>query len=139
MYYRMMTGDSGMMIVVYPDNQRITHDIFLLCPKFKNALDLIGTHATTSEYGWQTKEQSQIVEFKVPQKIVDVQVIDRNEDTESYFVEFLETNKDYLPGTHIQRIVNVYCVFDEAIANLPRVELIVDERIAQNDFQQSAA
>ncbi|MBR8840377.1 MAG: hypothetical protein DSM106950_41930 [Stigonema ocellatum SAG 48.90 = DSM 106950] len=40
-------------------------------------------------------------------------------------------------GTRFIQIVKLYCVFDEAIANTPSYELIVEERIGQNYINDS--
>ncbi len=126
-----------MIVLVYPNNQTETFDINLRSLDFKQLSEVLGTHATTAEIVWQTREQTKIREFKVPQRIEDAQVIDRNPDTEHHFTELLETYHEYLRGVQFIQIVKLYCVFDEAIANTPKEQLIVEERIAQNYLDDS--
>lgn len=126
-----------MIVLVYPDGQREDINIFFRPGKFKKPSELIGTHAVTVEYARHTKEQSMIREFKIPQRVEAIEVIDRSPDTEHHFNQLLETYPEYLRDTKFIQIVKLYCVFDEAIANTPKQELIVEERIGQNYIDDS--
>ena len=126
-----------MIVLVYPNSQKETFDINLRSHDFKQPSEILGTHATTAEIVWQTKEQTKIREFKVPQRIEAIDVIDRSPDTEHHFTELLETYAEYLRGTKFIQIVKLYCVFDEAIANTSALQLIVEERTAQNYINDS--
>ena len=137
MYYQQIKEDTGMIVLVYPDSQREDINIFLRPNKFKKPLDLIGTHVVTAEYAWQTKEQSMVREFIVPQRVEAIEVIDRNLDTEHHFTQLVETYSKYLRDTKFIQIVKLYCVFDEAIANTPALSLIVEERIGKNYINDS--
>lgn len=126
-----------MMVLVYPNSQRETFDINLRSRDFKQSSEVLGTHATSAEIVWQTKEQTKLREFKVPQRIEDVEVIDRNPDTEHHFTDLLETYHEYLRGAQFIQIVKLYCVFDETIVNTHSEELIVEERILENYLTDS--
>ena len=132
-----------MIVLVYPNNQTETFDINLRSLDFKQPSEVLGTHATTAEIVWQTREQTKIREFKVAQRIENFQVINRTPTTENDFIKLKEDYHDYLGNdTQFDQIVKLYCVFDELIANTPKEQLIVEERTAQNyldDSERSAS
>ena len=135
--FKPLNNKENLMVLVYPNNQRDTADPFLRFCDFQEPKDLLNTHCTDVEVVWQNKEQTCLREFKTPQLVTDVELIVRTSETEGYFLNILETFKEFTEGMNISQILNLYCVLDETISKCHKEDLVIEERTAQNYFSDS--
>lgn len=135
--FKGISYSESMMILVYPNNQREIPDLFLNPPDFKKPQELIGTYCTEIEKVWQDAKQTLVRETRTPNLVKQFELITRSPDVENYFLSILEEFKEFTEGINISQILKLYCVFDEIIANTPKEELIVEERIGQNYLDDS--
>jgi hypothetical protein len=119
-----------MWILIYPNNQKTEVDHFLSPVEFKEPQELYGTHCIDSKVVDSSESEVKIQYFKTPHLIQGVELIELSEQTRNYFNTKLEQHKEFVDQSEVVKILNLYCVFDDAIAKLDEKDLIVEEKTA---------
>lgn len=128
--YKYLTEKQSMMILAFPDGQKQEADPFLSPIDFKEPTELINTYCTEVTIVWQNESEAKTQHTKTPQLIQDFELIERSPETEHYFQEVQEKYEEFMDGSNIIQILNLYCAFDEVVLTYPKKDLVVAERIA---------
>jgi len=125
-----ITENESMLILIYPDGQRLEVDHFLRPVDFKDPQGLIGTHCVDAEIVSETIDTSTIRYIKSPQQIQETELVKLDDTTEGYFAEIISKHKEFVDQSKVIQILNLYCAFDDAVCACPEKDLILAEKIA---------
>ncbi|MDF5731004.1 MAG: hypothetical protein PUP92_24115, partial [Rhizonema sp. PD38] len=90
-----ITNNESMLILIYPNQQKLEVDHFLSPIDFKNPNELMGTHCIDSTIINETEFEATVRYFKTPQLIQEVELVKLSSFTEDYFTETINLHKEF--------------------------------------------
>ncbi len=110
-----ITKNESMLILIYPNQQKLEVDHFLSPIEFNDPQELIGTHCIDSMIVAQTDFEATVRYFTTPHLIQDIELVKLSEETKYYFAQIIDKHKEFIDQSKIVQILNLYCTFDDAV------------------------
>ena len=117
--------NESMLILIYPNQQKVEVDHFLRPVEFKDPQELIGTHCVDAMIVSQTEKESTVRYFTTPHLVQEVELVKLSEETENYFAQTRDKHKEFIDQSKIVQILNLYCTFDDAVVTSTIKEMVL--------------